>query len=426
MTLQSPTSTNDSAPDLTTPPDNVTGHGEAKFFDADTAADLRSGAALSREATEILAWARERGQTADAPAHVERRRRVARLPRVVMDSSTWGPVPLDDLLSGNRPPISTSLLARVDGVCLLYAGRQHSFTGETESLKTWAALAVVAQELQAGHRVVIVDFEDAAETVVLDRLHRALRIPVATLLERLDYVRPSEALASIVARSDLEALVAKSPSLVIFDGVTEGMALHNLDPNKGPEVARFTQLVSRPFTDAGAAVVLVDHPVKDSSTRGRYAAGSAHKLNQVDGAAYVFELITLARRGGTGSSRLSIAKDRPGAVRGACEGKAAAVFVLESSADGDVGWRFEAPTVSQRPGEPWRPTALMGKVSRHLEQSDKPLSQRAIEVAVSGRSEYIRKAIVALVSEDYVASEGSDSRRLYRSVRPFAEGDSDA
>jgi len=273
---------------------------------------------------------------------------------------------------------------------------------------------------------VIVDFEDAAETVVLDRLHRGFRLPVATLLERLDYVRPSEALATIVARSDLETLVAKGPTLVVFDGVTEGMALHNLNPDKGPEVARFTQLVSRPFTDVGAAVLFIDHPTKDSATRGRYAAGSAHKLNQVDGAAYVFESITLARRGGSGSSRLSIAKDRPGAVRGACDGKAAAVFTLESSADGAVGWRFDVPTAAHRPGEPWRPTLLMGRVSRHLEQAPSPLSQRSIEHDVEGRGEYIRKAIAQLVNEGFVATEGTDARRLYRSIRPFDEGDESA
>src|SRR5579862_3277053 len=82
--------------------------------------------------------------------------------------STWQPVPVADLLTGSRPPIATSLLARSDGLNLLYSGRLHSFVGETESLKTWGALAAVTQELQAGNHVIFIDFEDSAETIVLD------------------------------------------------------------------------------------------------------------------------------------------------------------------------------------------------------------------------------------------------------------------
>jgi hypothetical protein len=408
------------APDTNLSRDDNTS-GATTFYNENL--DLGGNLRALRFDAEVQEILRETWERDAANGAAERNRQ--RVAPIAERSSTWQSVPLADLLAGNRAPITTSLLTRADGLNLLYPGRLHSFVGETESLKTMAALAAVTQELQAGNHVTFIDFEDSAETIVLDRLHRAFRLPIATLLERFDYVRPSESLFSDSARHDLAALVANQSSLVVCDGVTEGMALHNLNPDKGPEVARFTQLASRPFTDAGSAVLLIDHPTKDTSTRGRYAAGSAHKLNQVDGAAYTFETITLARRGGSGSSRVSIAKDRPGAVRGSCDGKVAAIFVVESAADGAVGWRFDAPSPTHQPGEPWRPTVLMGRVSRHLEQSPKPASQRAIEQAVEGRGEYIRKAIAQLVAEGHAAAEGSDARPLYRSIRPFNEDDDD-
>ena len=71
-------------------------------------------------------------------------------------------------------------------------------------------------------------------------------------------------------------------------------------------------------------------------------------------------------------------------------------------------------------------TILMERVSRHLEELPAPTSQRAIEQAVTGRGEYVRKAIAQLVAKGFVAAEGTDSRRRYRSIRAFDKGDDDA
>ena len=49
---------------------------------------------------------------------------------------------------------------------LLYPGRINALIGETESCKTWVAMAVIAQELNAGHHVIYADFEDGPESAV--------------------------------------------------------------------------------------------------------------------------------------------------------------------------------------------------------------------------------------------------------------------
>jgi hypothetical protein len=61
--------------------------------------------------------------------------------------TAWDPEPLDDVLSGDYEPEKTVILVRADGVALLYAGKTHSFSGESESGKSWLALlAALADE----------------------------------------------------------------------------------------------------------------------------------------------------------------------------------------------------------------------------------------------------------------------------------------
>ena len=67
------------------------------------------------------------------------------------EPTTWEPVDLGPYLRGQiKPPAPPSIgLCRTDGVRLLYPGCEHTVIGETESGKTWLALACVAAELVA-------------------------------------------------------------------------------------------------------------------------------------------------------------------------------------------------------------------------------------------------------------------------------------
>jgi AAA domain len=177
-------------------------------------------------------------------------------PAVVRTDTSWRPVALDRLLSGAadlEPPPGS--LRRSDGVGLLYAGKVHSIFSEPEGCKGWLSLAAAAEYLAAGDNVTLLDFEDTP-AVAVERLH-ALGVGDDLIRARFHYVRPDEPLDERGQRAIAPALAASA--LVVFDGVTEALALHGIDMNSNVEVARWLTSLPRRVAAAGAVVVLLDH-----------------------------------------------------------------------------------------------------------------------------------------------------------------------
>ncbi|WP_098956474.1 hypothetical protein [Pseudonocardia sp. N23] len=85
--------------------------------------------------------------------------------------------------------------------------------------------------------------------------------------------------AASITDEDVARLTASSPSLVVLDGVNEAMALHGQAIREEDGAAAFRAALVKPFTRAGAAVVSLDHVVKDPEKRGGYALGSIYKGN---------------------------------------------------------------------------------------------------------------------------------------------------
>lgn len=257
-------------------------------------------------------------------------------------ASSWRPVDLSVVTGEPEPAL---ILRRTDGVALIYPGRIHSLSGESESLKSWVAMAAGAEVLADGGRFAYIDHEDHAGAF-LERM-TALGINRDTLNDpdRVRYVRPTEPLSSrdgraTIAAGDFAELAAWRPDLVIVDGVTEGMVSEGLEPLSNADVAEWFRLHLRPLSEAGAAVVQLDHVTKSTETRGRYALGAVAKLNSVDGAAYTVEMLQPLGRARSepveGLTRLHIAKDRPGHVRGATTGPIAADIAITAYPDGGV------------------------------------------------------------------------------------------
>src|SRR5665811_288715 len=61
------------------------------------------------------------------------------MPDYPEDVPSWLPVDLSTYLDGSHKPVVPTLLARTDGVCLLYPGLIHSLHGESESGKSLVA-----------------------------------------------------------------------------------------------------------------------------------------------------------------------------------------------------------------------------------------------------------------------------------------------
>jgi hypothetical protein len=94
-------------------------------------------------------------------------------------------------------------------------------------------------------------------------------------------------------------MITAGATLAVIDSVTEAMSLLGLNPYDSTETAEFFAQLPRPLAEGGAAVVLLDHVVKDRDNRGRWAIGAQHKMAGSD-VCFSLEAIRPFGRGLTG------------------------------------------------------------------------------------------------------------------------------
>jgi hypothetical protein len=233
--------------------------------------------------------------------------------------TTWEPLDLGPYLRGEVVQPQPSIgIRRSDGLKVIYAGREHSLVGETESGKTWFALACVAAELTAGNYVVYFHYEEGDPGSTIERL-LLLGVDATVIAARLRFVAPARA-----ARTEwIAALLDPAPALVIHDGVNEAMSLHGDEIKDAAGAAAFRRRLVLPFLRIGAASIACDHVAKDREGRGRDAYGSVHKGNAIDGARILLENKEPFGRRMRGRSYVFVTKDRPGQLR--AHGRAAGI-----------------------------------------------------------------------------------------------------
>ncbi|KWX66654.1 hypothetical protein ASJ79_24680 [Mycobacterium sp. NAZ190054] len=168
-------------------------------------------------------------------------------------------------------------------------------------------MACVAAELALGRQVVYVHFEESDPGSTLDRL-QLLGVTERDLVQRFRFVGP----ARPVRAGWIEPLLSPVPSLVVFDGVNEGMALHGADIMAADGASAFRRALVLPFANAGAATLACDH----TPHGGRVAEyGSVHKGNALDGTRINLENVAPFGRRLRGRSSVFVTKDRPGYLR---------------------------------------------------------------------------------------------------------------
>lgn len=329
--------------------------------------------------------------------------------------SSWVPVNLEVVLEGDATDLPPEILARSDGQALFYRCRVHMVVGEPETGKGWLVLRACAERLRLHEHVLYIDFEDTAAGIVA-RL-RALGVTDDLILEFFHYVRPDEPLGNV----DPRTISPKKTTLVIIDGTTEALALFGLKLESNTDQAQLLTMLARPFAEASAAVVIVDHVPKDREHRGRGAIGAQHKLAGTD-VTYVVKTITPFGRGMTGRSKLLVDKDRPGFIRAVSLG-AKVVGEIAFESDPETGrMAVEVfPAAAEQGG--FRPTALMERISRFLEGRDEPVSTLTIRNAVGGQTEAKLLALQRLIEEHHVEVDpGPRGAKLHRSAVPFRVG----
>lgn len=317
---------------------------------------------------------------------------------------SWAPRNLADV--PDEPPV----LPTLGGLNLCYPGKRHVFSGPQEAAKTLAAYVVGLSVVREGGRVMLIDFEMGER----DAKRRLVELGATdSELSSFDYIEPEIPLTEAKAAD----LVALEPRLVIIDASAGAYDLQGLDDNKRQDVERFASRYVRPFWRAEIATLVVDHVVKNTEARGNYAIGSERKVGGVD-VHLGFTVLSAIKRGSSGKYQITTHKDRGGFHK---RGKLA---TFELSSDPDTHhfeWAFvAAPVVDEE--HPFRPTGLMEKVSRYLENLAEPVTQNTVETDLGGKAEYLRKAIQILSEEGFVeVTQGPNRSKQIASLEMYRE-----
>lgn len=189
---------------------------------------------------------------------------------------------------------------------LFYPQGVHWLQGESESGKSWVALAVVAERLRAGDRVAFVDYEATMDSI----LERLDQLGVTDdEVELLTYVDGTDVLFTELCAHVRDA----GYGLLVVDGVTSSLTSAGLSGRDEQELTRWTDVLAR----RARMAICVDHVVKAVDDRRGMAVGTQAKKSVVTGSSYeVVCRVKFGRGSRDGLIVLNLQKDKPGGLRG--------------------------------------------------------------------------------------------------------------
>ena len=319
-------------------------------------------------------------------------------------------------LRGEHGEEVPTLLARTDGGCLLYPGKVHAFNAESEAGKTWLALLAVTQQLTSGERCMFLDFEDGPAGIASRLLTLGLR--EADVAAGLVYVRPDEPLGDDISDAFFATVTAYAPTLVVIDGVTEVMALHDRSIISNDDVAAFMARLVRPLAASGAAVVMLDHLPKSSRADGRYAIGGQHKRAGLGGAVYRLVPETPIGRGLHGRTRIEVSKDRPGYVREMSSGATVGALSVDATGDMTRVW-IDVPKGAAGPAQPDVDMTLARAIYDLVAGHRSPVSKRDVRKEIIGKNERKDRTIDWLIAHENLALRIKGQKHLLTVDKPL-------
>jgi hypothetical protein len=316
----------------------------------------------------------------------------------------WDSIPLAELAAairnGTHEPTLPTVLAVVGALALFYRARINALFGESGGGKSWLALATIAEVVRNGGWALMADYEDnpvgIAERLVLLGL-------TDDEIARVDYRNPVTGIGKGAGILEAEA---RTYDLVVIDSTGEAMAAGGVDSNNDGEVAQWFKLAKMMSRlPGGPAVLVLDHIPKDKEAPSSYAIGSQRKRAAVTGAAYRVDTIKEPAKGRNGKLKLTVAKDRPGnRPKGST---AAEVAVVSDHGAVRIELHISDAQAAAEAGEKFRPTTLMERVSRYLEQmAGTWVSARDVSRNCQGKTDGLRLALECLVEDGFVEQTG--------------------
>lgn len=323
--------------------------------------------------------------------------------------SAHGLVDLTAILNGTYQPLQPTVGQLADGTALLYPGEIHDIHGYSGSGKSWVGLALAVQEIKAGNGVLWVDYEQSP-AIVVNRL-RELGLSTEEIADQFGYMRP-ESFPFSGSQAELEytAALANNFTLVVLDGVNQSFSLAGFDTHSTDDANQWHRLVPLKAAKTGAAVVQIDHTVKNKEGDVTHAFGAQGKRANVAVSIGAVQTNAALRPGHTGKLDLVIYKDRHGELLGRSEpyknGYHVATFVLNA----DNGFTFEPVTprsyeaFSEEPGVLDGHAELAATDPRHMAK-------------VSELNNAIARVVCARTGKDSVTQ--TDMRKAWQELAPL-------
>lgn len=294
----------------------------------------------------------------------------------------------------NEPPPTPSIAG------WLYPHSTCTVFGEPDAGKSLLLAATTYRIVKDGGEVLWVDYEMGEPRVVRRLLAFGLTPQeIAKSVRRVHY--PS----GIPGHDLLDAYAGIDAAL--FDGFTGLLGATGGSSNSDVDIDNVYNLILRPMSASGTAVLTLDHVTKDKENRGRWAIGSQRKIGAPD-SAYVFDVITKFKPGYGGKARLKSSRDRDGVLD-----------VIEYTLTGDMTWKLEDASLGD---SIMRYTGFMERISIYLEGASTKPSGNEIERDIKGNNTARREALKALINEGYIdAQKGAHGALEHTSKKAYRE-----
>jgi hypothetical protein len=294
---------------------------------------------------------------------------------------------------------------REDGQPLFYRYAYNLLYGPPGSGKSWAAMLAVKQIVTGPvpQRCVYLDYEDNARNFRRRMDLLGLDDPS---LRRVWYKADPGKLSERIQDPD-EAWLREpifsgdNPAIIVIDGVESFASAHGYDTNSNSDWANLVREALAPLYQTGAAVVLVDHVVKNRQTSGDYPIGAVQKKGLCRGAAYSVD----AKNGVT---RLVMRKDTHGQL-GAGKGD----HVAAVSGDYSASSTFLIPAAESKAA----PTDYAARVRAFLRSHD-GATAREIRDNVTGDNKAIAQVIEAMTQQGEIHPVKDGRKMRHHLVSP--------
>lgn len=313
---------------------------------------------------------------------------------------------------------------RTDGTALFYAGKVNGVFGDPEHGKTWLAQIAAVEALNAGHTAAMIDVDhNGPDHTAARLLLLGARLDHIADPNRFRYYEPEDGTELLAAVDDITHL---TPAIVIIDSLGEIFPMLGVKTNDSDEMTTAMRRVcTRPAT-AGSCVITIDHLPKSADARATgFAIGSIAKKRMIRGSYIRAEARQQPAPGAIGRITLRIEKDTAGELRKTSGGGYAGTLTLDSTQNHTTTWTIGRDETPKNDDGTFRPTLLMERISRYIEDNDQ-CTFTDIKENVQGKDKWLRDAIQVLVTEGHIARiDGARRAKLHHSTAPYRTTEDD-